>query len=129
PRASPRCARTGERRRNAVFVTVRATSRVPPGAPPGPGHTVALMTEPVDIETPPLVPVTEPRDGTPPVIATAADLTAGVRDLAAGTGPVAADAERASGYRYGQRTYLVQLRRDGVGTLLIDPIAVGRLDA
>jgi len=87
------------------------------------------MTEPVDIETPPLVPVTEPRDGTPPVIATAADLTAAVRDLAAGTGPVAADAERASGYRYGQRTYLVQLRRDGVGTLLIDPIAVGRLDA
>jgi ribonuclease D len=32
------------------------------------------------------------------------------------------DAERASGYRYGQRAYLVQLRRAGAGTVLIDPI-------
>ena len=44
--------------------------------------------------------------------------------LAAGTGPLALDAERASGYRYSQRAYLVQLRRTGAGTALIDPIAV-----
>ena len=43
--------------------------------------------------------------------------------LAAGTGPIAVDAERASGYRYGQRAYLVQLRREGAGTALIDPLA------
>jgi ribonuclease D len=43
--------------------------------------------------------------------------------LAEGYGPVAVDAERASGYRYGQRAYLVQLRRAGSGTMLIDPIA------
>ena len=43
--------------------------------------------------------------------------------LAHGDGPVAVDAERASGYRYGQRAYLVQLRRAGAGTVLIDPIA------
>jgi ribonuclease D len=43
--------------------------------------------------------------------------------LSAGRGPVAVDAERASGYRYGQRAYLVQLRRAGVGTVLIDPVA------
>lgn len=43
--------------------------------------------------------------------------------FAAGTGPVAVDAERASGYRYGQRAYLVQLRRAGAGTALIDPVA------
>ena len=42
--------------------------------------------------------------------------------LRAGTGPVAVDAERASGYRYGQRAYLVQLRRNGSGTGLIDPV-------
>ncbi|MGY1703328.1 HRDC domain-containing protein [Geodermatophilus sp. SYSU D00697] len=42
--------------------------------------------------------------------------------LRAGTGPVAVDAERASGYRYGQRAYLVQLRRAGAGTGLIDPV-------
>ena len=40
-----------------------------------------------------------------------------------GAVPVAIDAERASGYRYGQRAYLVQLRREGSGTWLIDPIA------
>ena len=32
------------------------------------------------------------------------------------------DAERASGFRYSQRAYLVQLRRAGAGTALIDPI-------
>ncbi len=37
---------------------------------------------------------------------------------------MALDAERASGYRYSQRAYLVQLRRAGVGTALIDPIAL-----
>ncbi|CAM5252535.1 HRDC domain-containing protein [Streptomyces] [Streptomyces griseus] len=42
--------------------------------------------------------------------------------FAAGTGPVAVDAERASGYRYGQRAYLVQLRRDGAGSALVDPV-------
>ena len=50
-----------------------------------------------------------------------AEVCAAVR---AGTGPVAMDAERASGYRYGQRAYLVQLRRAGSGTHLIDPIAL-----
>jgi len=64
----------------------------------------------------------EPRDGLPPVIVTAAELAAAVEQLAAGTGPIAVDAERASGYRYGQRAYLVQLRRAGAGTVLIDPI-------
>ena len=39
---------------------------------------------------------------------------------------MALDAERASGYRYGQRAYLVQLRREGSGTWLIDPIALPR---
>ena len=41
--------------------------------------------------------------------------------MRAGTGPVAVDTERASGYRYWQRAYLVQLRRAGAGTVLIDP--------
>jgi ribonuclease D len=46
------------------------------------------------------------------------------RRLAEGTGPMALDAERASGYRYSQRAYLVQIRREGSGSALIDPIAV-----
>ena len=43
--------------------------------------------------------------------------------LAAGTGPAAVDTERASGFRYGQRAMLVQIRREGAGTWLIDPEA------
>jgi len=78
---------------------------------------------------PAIVPLVEPADGVPPVVATEADLAATVAAFAAGTGPVAVDAERASGYRYGQRTYLVQLRRENAGTALIDPIAVPDLSA
>jgi ribonuclease D len=70
-----------------------------------------------------VIDLTEPRDGLPPVIADAGELAEAVTRLADGTGPVAVDAERASGYRYGQKAYLVQLRRQGAGTVLIDPIA------
>ncbi len=70
------------------------------------------------------VPLTEPAGGVPPVIETVDRLDEFAAALAAGTGPVAVDAERASGYRYGQRAYLIQLRRAGAGTALIDPIAV-----
>ncbi|HEY1626736.1 MAG TPA: ribonuclease D [Streptosporangiaceae bacterium] len=59
----------------------------------------------------------------PPVVATPDALAEVTGKLASGEGPVAVDAERASGYRYGQRAYLVQLRRGGSGTVLIDPIA------
>ncbi|MFF6783650.1 HRDC domain-containing protein [Streptomyces sp. NPDC012510] len=69
------------------------------------------------------IPLLEPRDGIPPVIADESALAAVIAAFAAGSGPVAVDAERASGYRYGQRAYLVQLRREGAGTALIDPVA------
>jgi ribonuclease D len=74
-----------------------------------------------------LVPLLEPRDGLPPVVETEAALAEVTGRLAVGEGPVAVDAERASGYRYGQRAYLVQLRRAGAGTVLIDPIACPEL--
>ncbi len=64
------------------------------------------------------------RDGLPPVIDTDEALAAYAAGLAAGTGPVAIDAERASGYRYSARAYLVQLRREGAGTALVDPIGL-----
>ena len=47
--------------------------------------------------------------------------------LAGGDGPIAVDAERASGFRYSQRAYLVQLRREGAGTALVDPIPLDDL--
>ncbi|MCV2396323.1 HRDC domain-containing protein [Actinotalea sp. M2MS4P-6] len=76
-----------------------------------------------DPGVPVVVPLLEPADGIPDVVVSDAQLAAAVTALAAGAGPVAVDAERASGYRYGQRTYLVQLRRAGAGSWLIDPIA------
>jgi len=63
------------------------------------------------------------RDGLPDVVETDARLADVVRDLAGGTGPIAIDAERASGYRYSARAYLIQLRREGSTTWLVDPIA------
>ena len=68
-------------------------------------------------------PLLEPRDGMPPLVQSATDLAAATAALAAGSGPVAVDAERASGFRYGHRAFLVQFRRRGAGTVLIDPVA------
>lgn len=74
-------------------------------------------------EAPPVL-LRAPRDGTPEPLTSVADLLEASAGLVGGTGPVAVDAERASGYRYSQRAYLVQLRRAGYGTVLIDPIAL-----
>lgn len=65
--------------------------------------------------------LTEPAGGVPPVIDTDRGLQRAAEALAAGTGPVAVDAERASGFRYGQRAFLVQLKRADAGIWLIDP--------
>ena len=69
-----------------------------------------------------VVPLLEPRDGVPAVVSTGEALARATRALADGSGPVAVDAERASGFRYGQRAFLVQFRREGAGTVLIDPV-------
>jgi ribonuclease D len=63
-----------------------------------------------------------PAGGLPPVVTDRTALAEAARRFADGTGPVAVDAERASGFRYSQRAYLVQLRRAGAGTALVDPI-------
>ncbi|MFE5091273.1 HRDC domain-containing protein [Streptomyces sp. NPDC056638] len=77
---------------------------------------------PPDDVAPAPIPLLEPREGIPPVVASDDALARVIAAFAAGSGPVAVDAERASGYRYGQRAYLVQLRRDGAGSALIDPV-------
>lgn len=68
------------------------------------------------------VPLLHPRDGTPAPIANATALADLAAVLGASDAPIALDAERASGFRYGSRAFLVQLRREGVGTALIDPV-------
>jgi ribonuclease D len=75
-------------------------------------------------EGPVVRPLDAPRDGVPDVVDTPDALAACITLLGSGHGPVAVDAERASGHRYGQRAFLVQLRRDGAGTVLVDPAAL-----
>ena len=65
-----------------------------------------------------------PRSGLPELIIDQAGFRSALESLKAGSGPIAVDAERASGYRYSQRAYLIQLFRRGGGLHLIDPIAV-----
>ncbi|MEA9986330.1 HRDC domain-containing protein [Subtercola sp. RTI3] len=59
------------------------------------------------------------------VIDTREGYLAAVELIAAGTGPIAIDAERASGFKYSQRAYLIQLYRRGAGTFLFDPPPIG----
>ena len=75
------------------------------------------------VESAPEAPLLELRDGLPDVAETPAALSDVVAGLHRGHGPIAIDVERASGYRYSPRAYLIQLRREGSGTALVDPIA------
>ncbi|MCF2587901.1 HRDC domain-containing protein [Brevibacterium sp. UCMA 11752] len=61
-----------------------------------------------------------PAHGVPPLVDSEAEFSAACDELAHGSGPIAIDAERASGIRYGQRAFLVQLRRANAGTFLLD---------
>ncbi|MCS4592214.1 HRDC domain-containing protein [Brevibacterium sediminis] len=70
-----------------------------------------------------------PANGIPDVVDTPEDLSSSIASLAAANGPIAVDAERASGIRYGQRAFLVQLRREGAGTFLLDSETLGDLSA
>lgn len=71
------------------------------------------------------IPLLCPADGVPPVAVSADEIADAARMLASGTGPFAVDAERASGFRYSNRAYLIQIRRSGAGTVLIDPVNHG----
>jgi len=71
------------------------------------------------------VPLLQPAHGTPPVIDTESAFEIALKELAAGHGPFAVDAERASGFRYSARAYLIQIKRNDGGLHLIDPIPFG----
>jgi ribonuclease D len=79
------------------------------------------VTEP-EVEATPLL---APRDGVPPLSISPTEIARAAELLASGSGPFAIDAERASGFRYSNRAYLVQIRRTGAGTVLIDPVSHG----
>jgi ribonuclease D len=82
---------------------------------------------PID-ETPRIAePLLLPRAGIPPLVEDDAGLRNVIDQLSRGEGPIAVDAERASGFRYSQRAYLIQIFRRGGGLHLIDPIAANNL--
>ena len=71
----------------------------------------------------PLPVLATPRHGIA-VIENTSDWAAALDALSAGSGPLALDVERASGFRYSQRPYLVQIYRRGTTNYLVDPIEV-----
>jgi len=73
-------------------------------------------------------PLLTPRSGLPELITDAPGFLTALDSLKLGHGPIAIDAERASGYRYSQRAYLIQIFRRGGGLHLIDPISVADPD-
>jgi ribonuclease D len=71
------------------------------------------------------IPLLQPSAGTPEIIDTEEAFRKAIDQLAKGSGPFAVDAERASGFRYSARAYLIQIKRIDGGLHLIDPIPFG----
>ncbi|WP_343708636.1 ribonuclease D [Mycobacterium sp.] len=82
-------------------------------------------TDTPDAADPDVTPLLHPADGVPNLSISTDEIKAAATLLASGHGPFAVDAERASGFRYSNRAYLIQIRRAGAGTVLIDPVSHG----
>ncbi|OBF97114.1 3'-5' exonuclease [Mycobacterium sp. 852002-51152_SCH6134967] len=91
---------------------------------PDPDEALPQAAAPEEAE-PEATPLLVPRDGVPALSTSVSEIRKAAELLASGHGPFAVDAERASGFRYSNRAYLVQIRRDGAGTVLIDPVSHG----
>jgi ribonuclease D len=99
-----------------------------PGSPIWAPARALEMTDEVVNETetePEATPLLAPRDGVPELSVSASEIKRAADLLGSGNGPFAVDAERASGFRYSNRAYLLQIRRAGAGTVLIDPVNHG----
>lgn len=83
------------------------------------------MTEQIQENATPLL---RPIGGTPSLITTENELGDAISLLRSGSGAFAIDAERASGYKYSSRAYLIQIKRTDGGLHLIDPIPFHQSD-
>ncbi|MGA9490249.1 MAG: ribonuclease D [Mycobacterium sp.] len=87
------------------------------------------MTDPTadtpDSAEPDVTQLLHPADGVPDLSVSTGEIKAAAALLAGGHGPFAVDAERASGFRYSNRAYLIQIRRAGAGSVLVDPVSHG----
>src|SRR6185312_825462 len=88
-------------------------------SPDGPATSAPGSTDPAP------TPLPQPPEGVPPISISVREIEAAAQRLDRGRGPFAVDAERASGFRYSNRAYLIQIRRAGAGTVLIDPVSHG----
>src|ERR1700676_4563508 len=79
-------------------------------------------SEAAETAEPDATPLLAPRDGVPQLSVSRTEIARTADLLASGHGPFAVDAERASGFRYSNRAYLIQIRRAGAGTVLLDPV-------
>ena len=70
-------------------------------------------------------PLLAPVGGVPKVVESESEFENALAQLAQGSGPFALDTERASGYKYSARAYLIQVKRTNGGLHLIDPIPFG----
>ena len=69
-----------------------------------------------------LTPLDQPQAGIPQLTHT--DLAPAIESLAASHGAFAVDTERASGFRYSNRAYLIQIKRADGEIFLIDPVGI-----
>ena len=76
--------------------------------------------------SPPLTPLAKPVSKVH-LISTSAELSDAIGVLAKAAGPIAVDAERASGFKYSQRAYLLQIKAKDSEIFLIDPTSDGQL--
>ena len=89
-------------------------------------HPLVLLVDVSEVEEEQApTPLLHPAEGVPSIIDTEAAFDVALTQLTAGHGPFAFDAERASGYKYSARAYLIQIKRAGGGLHLIDPIPFG----
>ena len=79
------------------------------------------MNPPADASNPVLM--KSSRFALPKIITRPIEVTSVANRFASVAEPIACDAERASGFRYGQKTCLLQIRSESFGTELIDTLA------
>jgi ribonuclease D len=75
--------------------------------------------------TPTAIALLAPQNGVPQIVDSESLFESALTELAQGSGPFAVDAERASGFKFSARAYLIQIKRHGGGLHLIDPIPFG----
>jgi ribonuclease D len=90
---------------------------------------LANLTQEVSSEEPVELPLRTESVAAVYYVDSEAELVGAVENLKTGTGPLAIDAERASGFRYGNTAYLIQLHRENTDIFLIDPIDLSKSPA